>query len=64
MKLDGVAHTVIGVMPERFAYPEYAEVWTPLGLRPGDHRGLRRLDAVARLRDGAGLAQAQASWTR
>jgi putative ABC transport system permease protein len=28
--LNGVAHEVIGVMPASFAYPETAQVWTPL----------------------------------
>ena len=35
LKLDGVSYTVVGVMPQGFAFPEYAEVWTPLGLTPG-----------------------------
>ncbi|MCA1651795.1 MAG: ABC transporter permease, partial [Acidobacteria bacterium] len=28
--LNGVSHEVLGVMPERFAYPEDAEFWVPL----------------------------------
>jgi putative ABC transport system permease protein len=60
LKLDGVAHTVVGVMPPGFAFPEYAEVWTPLGLRPGGRdRDDHRLDALARLRTGVTLEQAR-----
>jgi predicted permease len=35
--LDGVAHTVVGVMPQGFSYPLETEVWTPFNLqiRPG-----------------------------
>jgi putative ABC transport system permease protein len=61
LKLDGVPHTVVGVMPAGFAFPEYAEVWTPLGLEPGGAgRGDHRLDVVARLAPGATVEQAQA----
>jgi putative ABC transport system permease protein len=28
--VDGTAHTVIGVMPPRFAFPQFAELWVPL----------------------------------
>jgi putative ABC transport system permease protein len=61
LRLDGTLHAVVGVMPERFAFPEYAEVWTPLGLEAGTNdRGDRRLDVVARLAPAATLAQARA----
>jgi predicted permease len=58
--LDGTLHTIVGVMPPRFAFPEYAEVWTPLGLGPGASRDRHRLDALARLKPGISVAQAQA----
>jgi len=61
LKLDGVPHTVVGVMPAGFAFPEYAEVWTPLGLEPGGRdRHVHRLDVLARLDPGATLEQARA----
>ena len=36
--LDGVGHTVIGIMPPGFAYPSNAELWTPMEIRiqPGN----------------------------
>ena len=41
IKLDGVVHTVVGVMPPGFAFPEYAEVWTPLRLARAGSRTRR-----------------------
>jgi putative ABC transport system permease protein len=61
LKLDGVPHSVVGVMPPGFAFPEYAEVWTPLGLERGARdRHVHRLDVMARLRPGVTLEQARA----
>ncbi len=60
IKLDGVVHAVVGVMPPGFAFPEYAEVWTPLRLeRGGAGRDERDLDVVARLADGVTVEQAR-----
>ena len=33
--LDGVAHTVVGVMPKSFRHPYRADVWVPLALPRG-----------------------------
>jgi putative ABC transport system permease protein len=61
LDLDGTPHVIVGVMPAGFAFPEYAEVWTSLGLTPGEgDRDRHELDAVARLRPDASLARAQA----
>ncbi len=60
LKLDGVVHAVVGVMPPGFAFPEYAEVWTPLRLeRAGADRDRRDLEVVARLADGVTVEQAR-----
>jgi putative ABC transport system permease protein len=60
LKLDGVVHEVVGVMPAGFAFPEYAEVWTPLRLeRAGADRERRDLEVVARLADGVTVEQAR-----
>ena len=65
LTLDGVAHTIIGVMPPEFRFPidmRRAEVWTTTALDaatfPG--RGSVRVKAVARLRPGATTAQVTA----
>src|SRR6185436_11358455 len=55
VQLDGVAHTIIGVMPRGFAFPINNEYWTPLNLsKPGD------VTAFARMAPGASLEGAQA----
>ena len=60
LRLDGTLHAIVGVMPDGFAFPEYAEVWTPLGLEAGaGDRADRRLDVVARLAPGTSVAQAR-----
>jgi putative ABC transport system permease protein len=60
VRIDGEDHTVVGIMGPGWAYPEYAEVWTPLALDTGERdRSVRVLDVVARLRGGVSLAQAE-----
>jgi putative ABC transport system permease protein len=58
--LDGVPHTIVGVMPEHFRHPYRAEVWVPLALRidPVAATG-RFLYAPARLKPGIGIEQAR-----
>src|SRR5262245_50882354 len=53
--LDGVPHTVVGVMPERFRFPYNADVWVPLRLQEGDDPAV-----FARMRPGVDLAAANA----
>jgi len=61
--LDGVEHTVVGVMPPEFVFPfERAQVWAPAVLAPPD--GSRELHGAAllvvgRLASGADLGAAQ-----
>jgi len=55
--LDGVRHTVAGVMPPRFAYPLDARLWRPLRIQLAPNR-FQMLSVVGRLRDGATRAQA------
>jgi len=55
--------TVIGVMPEGFAFPRWAELWQPLWLTPdlGQHpRDRRTFGAIGRLADGVSPSQARA----
>jgi putative ABC transport system permease protein len=51
--VDGRMHTVVGVMPPRFAFPENHRLWTPLepGVSATD-RTARSLFAFARLKPG------------
>ncbi|HVQ30923.1 MAG TPA: ABC transporter permease, partial [Vicinamibacteria bacterium] len=60
LKIDGEVHTVVGVMPAGWAFPEYAEVWTPFRLERGDqNREERQLDVIARLQPAASIESAQ-----
>ena len=59
--LNNRPHTIKGVMPPGFKFPEIAELWVPLGL---DTKIWTRTDhglgGVARLKDGVSFEQAQA----
>ena len=63
--LNGKSYTVIGVMPESYAYPSRAEMWVPVGQlsdqpswkQRGNHPGLY---GVARLKPGTTFEQADA----
>ena len=48
VRIDGVPHTVVGVMPARQGYPRDAEVWSPLTSREREDDD-RELSMVARL---------------
>jgi putative ABC transport system permease protein len=52
--VNGTAHTVIGVMPPKFQFPQLAQLWLPLV--PLEHavpRGVRGINPYARLAAGA-----------
>src|SRR5262249_30893531 len=51
LKVDGVAHEIVGVMPPGFRYPAFAQFWMPLTpARHDQKRGDRSLGVVARLK--------------
>ena len=53
VRLDGRVHQIVGVMEAGFKFPEWAEVWTPLGMDlQGGKRDERRLNVIARLKPG------------
>ena len=72
--LDGKTYQIIGVMPQGFEYPHYSDlpygnaqykttqIWIPLALTPHqmDDRDNASGNAVARLKPGVSIAQAQA----
>jgi len=61
IRVNGVAHTVIGVMPPRFKFPQYAEIWLPLTPNTVNAtRDHRDYDVVARLKPGVSAEQANA----
>jgi predicted permease len=60
IQLDGRPHTVVGVLPEGFAFPDKAELWLPRELdAPLPSRTAHNWRVVARLRDGVAPAAAQ-----
>jgi putative ABC transport system permease protein len=65
--LNHERYAVVGILPERFQYPEGFQIWTPLALSKTDpggpiaNEGLGSLlKAIARLKPGVTLQQAQA----
>ena len=61
MKVDGVAYTIVGVMPDGFRFPEFAQLWTPLApARHAQKPNERSLGVIARLRPGTDPATAAA----
>ena len=60
IQVNARPHTVIGVMPARFRFPENQYVWLPLSeLGVTLNRGDRPLQVFGRLRDGVTLEQAR-----
>ncbi|MEO6214256.1 MAG: ABC transporter permease [Vicinamibacterales bacterium] len=70
LRINGIAHTVVGIMPDSFDYPEGARAWLlspkPVPLPPLDvtgdlleARALRYFFAIGRLKPGVTVGQAQ-----
>ncbi|HXT41232.1 MAG TPA: ABC transporter permease [Candidatus Angelobacter sp.] len=63
--LNQQSYTVVGVLPARFQYPEQFQLWTPLALGETGGtfvaygEGMMLLKAIARLKPGVTLQQAQ-----
>lgn len=61
VRVNGVPHTVVGIMPPRFRFPEFARLWLPIAptaaSRPRDDRSV---GVIARLREGVSITQADA----
>jgi predicted permease len=61
LRLDGVPHTIVGVMPAGFRFPDNAALWTPIRAHATDeNRSSHSYDGVARLAPGVTAAQARA----
>lgn len=62
LQLDRTPHTIVGVMPEGFAFPMNHHFWTPLRLNPSAYERLESpaIYMFARLAPGATMEQARA----
>jgi putative ABC transport system permease protein len=61
MRLDGEAHTIVGVLPPGAFDRAAAQIWKPLAFQPSNmSREFRWLAASARLKPGVTLEQARA----
>lgn len=60
--LSGTVCTIVGVMPERFAYPANAEVYSPIAITPRSaaNRQFKSYYVVGRLKPGVSVQTAQA----
>lgn len=66
ISLDGLAYTVVGVMPRSFGYPAGAEIWTnvsDLAAAP-ESRALRIFQGIGRLKPGIHLDDARQDMLR
>jgi putative ABC transport system permease protein len=62
--ISGRPRTIVGVMPRGFRFPEVSELWVPLAVTTKIYtRTDHGLEAIARLKDGVTIAQAQAEMT-
>lgn len=68
IRIDGVPYSVVGIMPDGFAYPSEAEIWGPLAFAPDDlsenSRGSHGLEVLGRIKPGLSLAQVQSDMDR
>jgi predicted permease len=61
IRVNGIAHTVIGVMPPRFKFPEFAEIWVPFTPNVVEgSRDQRDYSVVARLKPDVSIEKADA----
>jgi putative ABC transport system permease protein len=62
VRMNGLAFTVVGVMPPEFRFPREAEIWIPMGFTPDDlqSRGNHVVWGVGRLKPDITPQQAQA----
>jgi predicted permease len=62
IRLDTESFTVIGVVPSRQAFPEWADVWIPFSWMEPELLNTRKyhpLEVIGRLKPGVGVEQAQ-----
>jgi predicted permease len=59
VRLNGAPATIVGVMPEKFGFPEAEEIWMPHAIELPSKRGDgTRMNVIGRLRDGLTIERA------
>jgi putative ABC transport system permease protein len=64
VRIDGVPHTVVGILPRGAVFPSRADVWTPLALDTNVALSYWHLRGVGRLQPGVTLDKASADLLR
>ncbi|MGH7713516.1 MAG: ABC transporter permease [Gemmatimonadaceae bacterium] len=65
IQVNALPHTVVGVMPPRFKFPQEAQIWTPIaGLAQSDQRIWRNYQVYARLKPNVSIEQATSELDR
>ncbi len=62
IRIEGVSHPIVGVMPRGFSYPLTADLWTTfdrLGPDAYGDRTAHNFEVIARLKPGVSMSQAQ-----
>ena len=64
LTLNGIPHTVIGVMPRGFEFPATAGAWTTMQLNPVEQRGNHSWGVMGRLKPNVTIEQATSDLVR
>jgi putative ABC transport system permease protein len=64
LTLNGIPHTVIGVMPRGFEFPATAGAWTTMQLNPVEQRGNHSWGVMGRLKPNVTIEQATGDLVR
>ena len=62
--VNGVPHTIIGVMPRGFEFPNAALAWTTMQTDPMNNRGNHSWQVIGRLKPGVTIEQTRADLNR
>ena len=62
--VNGVPHTIIGVMPRGFEFPAAAGAWTTMQMDPLNNRGNHSWQVIGRLKPGVTIDQARGDLRR
>ncbi|HEV2417433.1 MAG TPA: ABC transporter permease, partial [Terriglobia bacterium] len=62
LRFDEQVYTIIGIMPVNFRFPDWAQIWVPLGWTAKDRaiRDNHNYMVIVRLKSGTNITQAQA----